>query len=45
MEAEFETLLKLRDPEARRATQQEQFDHIDFISTHGTFDVKALGRN
>ena len=44
MEAEFETLLKLRDPEARRATQQEQFDHSDFISNFGTFDVKALGR-
>ena len=44
VEAEFEALLKLRDPEARRATQQEQFDHIDFISSFGTFDVKALGR-
>ena len=44
VEAEFEALLKLRDPEARRATQQEQFDHIDFISNFGTFDVKALGR-
>lgn len=44
MEAEFEALLKLRDPKARRATQQEQFDHIDFISSFGTFDVKALGR-
>ena len=44
VEAEFYALLLLRDPTARRTTQGEQFAHLDFVSTHGTFDVKSLGR-
>ena len=44
VEAEFYALLLLRDPEARKATQQEQFNHVDYVSYHGTFDVKAMGQ-
>jgi len=44
VEEDFFSLLLQRDPEARRATREEQFKHIDFVSKHGTFDVKSMGR-
>lgn len=44
VEREFEALLRLRDPHFRRATKQEQFKHIDFITSFGTVDVKARKR-
>ena len=44
VEREFEALLKLRDPNFRRATLQEQYRHIDFVTYFGTVDVKAKKR-
>lgn len=44
VELEFERLLRQRDPHFRRATKQEQFKHIDFVTSFGTIDVKAKKR-
>lgn len=44
VEQSFERLLVTRDPQYRRATQQEQFKHIDFHTYFGTIDVKAKKR-
>ena len=42
VETEFGTLLKRRYPEAREATLEEQFKHIDWICNKGSIDVKAM---
>lgn len=44
LENEFYEILKLRDPNARRATPQEQYKHIDFSTKFGTIDVKSKKR-
>ena len=44
MEDEFYKLVQFHDPNARRATQQEQFEHIDFVTSFGTIDVKGRKR-
>lgn len=44
VEREFERLLVKRDPNYRRATEQEQYKHIDFRTYFGTIDVKAKKR-
>ena len=44
VEREFEALLRQRDPHFRRATTEEQFRHIDFVTSFGTIDVKAKKR-
>ena len=40
----FGELLAHRDPDYRRSTRKEQFAHIDYHSSLGTFDVKARKR-
>ena len=42
VESEFGRLLKARYPEAREATLEEQFKHIDWICDKGSIDVKAM---
>lgn len=42
VESEFGKLLKARYPEAREATLEEQFKHIDWICDKGSIDVKAM---
>lgn len=45
LELSFYEILKRFDVNCRKATREEQFRHIDFISeTLGTFDVKARKR-
>lgn len=44
VEREFERLLRQRDPHFRRATKEQQFKHIDFVTSFGTVDVKARKR-
>lgn len=44
VERDFERLLKQRDAHYRRATKQEQFNHIDYVTYFGTVDVKAKKR-
>ena len=44
LEDEFFEILKLRDPEARRATPKEQYRHIDFVTEFGSIDVKSKKR-
>jgi len=41
VENNFANLLKIVDPEFRKATRDEQFRHIDYHSYFGTIDVKA----
>ena len=48
LERKFYEILKLRDKNAREATRQEQYKHIDFFSYFGTIDVKSkkmIGRS
>lgn len=42
VETEFGELLKRRHPEAREATIDEQYMHIDWICDKGSIDVKAM---
>lgn len=42
VESEFGTLLKARYPEAREATLEEQYKHMDWICDKGSIDVKAM---
>lgn len=42
IESEFGRLLKARYPEAREATLEEQFKHIDWVCDKGSIDVKAM---
>ena len=44
LEKEFYEILKLRDKNARQATPQEQYKHIDFFTYFGTIDVKSKKR-
>jgi hypothetical protein len=44
VERDFERLLVQRDPHFKRANQQQQFAHIDFLTSFGTIDVKAKKR-
>lgn len=44
LEEEFFPLVLIRDENARRATRQEQFKHIDFVTSFGTIDVKSKKR-
>jgi len=44
LEDEFFELVKIRDPNARRATPKEQYRHIDFVTYFGTIDVKSKKR-
>ena len=44
VERDFERLLVQRDPHFRRASRQEQYQHIDFRTSFGTVDVKAKKR-
>ena len=44
LEDEFFELVKMRDPNARRATPKEQYRHIDFVTYFGTIDVKSKKR-
>ena len=44
LEEQFYELVKLRDPNARRATPKEQYKHIDFYTNFGTIDVKSKKR-
>lgn len=44
VEKEFIRLLKIRDPNYRKANREEQFRHIDYFSSFGTIDVKAKKR-
>jgi len=44
VEKDFERLLVKRDPDFKRATQQQQFLHIDFLTSFGSIDVKAKKR-
>ena len=44
LETEFFQLVLIRDPNARAATTQEQFRHIDFVTSFGTIDVKSKKR-
>ena len=40
----FFKVLKVQDPQAREATLEEQYQHIDFVSKLGTIDVKGKER-
>lgn len=40
----FKKILKKFDKHARSASREEQFRHIDFVSSFGSFDVKAQKR-
>jgi hypothetical protein len=40
----FFKVLKAVDPQAREATLEEQYKHIDFVSKLGTIDVKGKKR-
>ena len=44
LERKFYEILKLRDKNARQATPQEQYKHIDFFTYFGTIDVKSKKR-
>ncbi len=44
LERKFYEILKLRDKNAREATRQEQYKHIDFFTYFGTIDVKSKKR-
>ena len=44
VEKEFAPLLKMRDPNYRKANREDQFRHIDYFSSFGTIDVKAKKR-
>ena len=44
LEEQFYELVKLRDPNARKATPKEQYKHIDFYTDFGTIDVKSKKR-
>ena len=44
LEKVFFELVKMRDPNAREATPQEQYRHIDFVTYFGTIDVKSKKR-
>jgi len=44
VERDFEKLLVKRDPDFKRANLQQQFKHIDFLTSFGTIDVKAKKR-
>ena len=44
LEDEFFELVKMRDPNARRATSKEQYRHIDFVTYFGSIDVKSKKR-
>lgn len=44
LERKFYEILKLRDKNARQATPQEQYKHIDFCTYFGTIDVKSKKR-
>jgi len=41
-EDDFFVLLKERHPDARAATMDEQFKHIDYVWSKGSIDVKAM---
>tara|TARA_A100001201_G_C4053401_1_gene190328 strand:- start:203 stop:691 length:489 start_codon:yes stop_codon:yes gene_type:complete len=44
LEESFFELVKLRDPNARKATKSEQYKHIDFFTSFGSIDVKSKKR-
>jgi len=41
VEVNFSELLEIRGIKYRKATREEQFKHIDYITSFGTIDVKA----
>jgi len=44
VESDFSKLLEARGISFRKATKQEQFNHIDYSTSIGTIDVKAQKR-
>ena len=45
VEKDFEKILKREGVSYEVATQQQQYNHIDFITDHGTMDVKGMKKN